>query len=216
MKAMRTKLDIFPEKEERCLGILSNTGYCFSQSGVGGWRIIVDSGCGLRIWLSPRRGNILWEGETSRSFGSRVELAWWVGKERIPKGKSSIPTRYLLSSEAVLGVAGSPRKAKQKLIILGVLGNKFCFLFFVFFCSSIRTFLALYFILVYSQLTMLWWFQVDSKGTQPYTYMYPFFPKLPSHPGCHITLGRVPCAIQRSLMVIHFTYNSGYMFIPTP
>ena len=36
MKAMRTKLDIFPEKEDPCLGILSNTGYCFSQSGVGG------------------------------------------------------------------------------------------------------------------------------------------------------------------------------------
>ena len=29
------------------------------------------------------------------------------------------------------------------------------------------------------QLTMLWLFQVDSKGTQPYICMYPFFPKLP-------------------------------------
>ena len=131
MKAMRTKLDIFPEKEDPCLGILSNTGYCFSQSGVGGWRIIVDSGCGLRIWLGPRRGNILWEGETSRSFDTCVELAWWVGKERSPKGKSSIPTSHLLSSEAVLGDAGSPREAKQKLIILGVLGNKFCFFLFL-------------------------------------------------------------------------------------
>ena len=27
-------------------------------------------------------------------------------------------------------------------------------------------------------------------------YTYPFSPKLPSHPGCHITLSRVPCAIQ--------------------
>ena len=26
------------------------------------------------------------------------------------------------------------------------------------------------------------------KGPQPYIYMYPFFPKLPSPPGCHITL----------------------------
>ena len=26
--------------------------------------------------------------------------------------------------------------------------------------------------------------------------MYPFSPKLPSHPGCHITLSRVPLAIQ--------------------
>ena len=31
---------------------------------------------------------------------------------------------------------------------------------------------------------------------QPYMYMYPFSPKLLSHPGCHITLSRVPCAIQ--------------------
>ncbi|KAB0364431.1 hypothetical protein FD754_008587, partial [Muntiacus muntjak] len=33
-------------------------------------------------------------------------------------------------------------------------------------------------------------FQVDSKGTQPYIYMYPFSPKFPSHPGCHTTLSR--------------------------
>ena len=34
------------------------------------------------------------------------------------------------------------------------------------------------------------------KGTQPYTCMYPLSPKLSSHPGCHITLSRVPCAIE--------------------
>ena len=27
-----------------------------------------------------------------------------------------------------------------------------------------------------------------------HVYMYPFSPKLPSHPGCHITLNRDPCA----------------------
>jgi len=52
------------------------------------------------------------------------------------------------------------------------------------------------FVLEYSWLTMLWQFQVNSKGIQPYVCMYPFSPKLPSHPGCHITLSRVPCAIQ--------------------
>jgi len=31
---------------------------------------------------------------------------------------------------------------------------------------------------------------------QPYLYMYSFSPKLPSYPGCHITLSRVPCAMQ--------------------
>ena len=39
------------------------------------------------------------------------------------------------------------------------------------------------FVLEYSQLTM-WLFQVDSKGTQPYICMYPFYLKLPSHPSC--------------------------------
>ena len=57
-------------------------------------------------------------------------------------------------------------------------------------------FLTFYFILEYSLLTMLWWFQVGSKGTQPYIYMYPFSSKLPSHPACHIILSGVPCAIQ--------------------
>ena len=35
-------------------------------------------------------------------------------------------------------------------------------------------FLTLYFILNCSRLTMLWWFQVDSKGTQPNRHMSPF------------------------------------------
>ena len=49
-----------------------------------------------------------------------------------------------------------------------------------------------YFVSGYSRLTMLWQFQLNNQGTQPYIYMYPFSPKLPSHPGCHITLSRVP------------------------
>ena len=38
------------------------------------------------------------------------------------------------------------------------------------------------------------------RVTQPYIYMYPFSPKLSSHPGCHITLSRVPCAMQQVLV----------------
>ena len=34
-------------------------------------------------------------------------------------------------------------------------------------------------------------FQVNSKGTQPDMYMYPFSPRLPSHPGCHVTPSRM-------------------------
>ena len=52
------------------------------------------------------------------------------------------------------------------------------------------------FVVGYNQLTMLWWFQVNSEGTQPNIYKYPFFPKLPSHPGCQATLSSVPCTIQ--------------------
>jgi hypothetical protein len=32
--------------------------------------------------------------------------------------------------------------------------------------------------------------------------MYPFWPKLPSYPGCHITLSRVPVLYARALLVI--------------
>ena len=34
------------------------------------------------------------------------------------------------------------------------------------------------------------------QGTQSYIYMYPISLKLPFHPGHHIILNRVPCAIQ--------------------
>ena len=44
-------------------------------------------------------------------------------------------------------------------------------------------FFNFYFILEYSQLTMLWQFQVRSRATRTYIYTYPFSHKLPSHPG---------------------------------
>ena len=44
--------------------------------------------------------------------------------------------------------------------------------------------------------------------------MYPFSPKLPSHPGCHIKLNRIPCANRRALLAIHFKCSSEYMSIP--
>ena len=41
-----------------------------------------------------------------------------------------------------------------------------------------------------------------------------FLPQPPSHPGCHIMLSRVPCAIYAKFMlVIHFKYSSVYMSI---
>ena len=74
----------------------------------------------------------------------------------------------------------------------------------------------IYFILENGWLTVLWEFQVDSKGTQPHMFMCPFFPRLPSHVSCHVTLSRVPCAItnSRSLLVIYFKCSRTYMSTP--
>lgn len=58
---------------------------------------------------------------------------------------------------------------------------------------------------------------MNSGATQPYTYTCPFSPKLPSRPGCPVTvtLSRVPCAIYTvgSLLVISLRYSSVYMSI---
>ena len=56
----------------------------------------------------------------------------------------------------------------------------FWIIFFFLFFSHFN------FVLGYSQLTKLWLFQVNSKGIQPYVYMYPFSPKPSSHPGGRI------------------------------
>ena len=47
---------------------------------------------------------------------------------------------------------------------------------------------------------VLWYLWTYSEGTQPYICMYPFSPKPPSHPGCHTTPSRVPCAVQHDLV----------------
>ena len=39
-------------------------------------------------------------------------------------------------------------------------------------------------------------------------------PKLPSHPGCHITLSKFPVLYRRSLLVFHFKYSIVCMSIP--
>ena len=53
-----------------------------------------------------------------------------------------------------------------------------------------------YLILQHSQLTMLWEFHDgQQRDSVIYIYLYPFSPKLRSHPGCHKILSRVSCAI---------------------
>ena len=61
-------------------------------------------------------------------------------------------------------------------------------------------------------------FHVDSKGTQPYIDMCSFSFKLPSQPGCHITLNSFLATLYSQvllvLLVIHLKYNSVHMSIP--
>ena len=54
--------------------------------------------------------------------------------------------------------------------------NKGCF-----YMLSFKKFF--YFVLGYSQLTMLWEFQVAREGIQPYIHVYSLSPKFPSQPG---------------------------------
>ena len=43
--------------------------------------------------------------------------------------------------------------------------------------------------------------------------MHPFSPKLLSHPGCHITLSRFPCAIQQDFVGYPFLIEQPYLNI---
>lgn len=52
--------------------------------------------------------------------------------------------------------------------------------------------LTFYFMLEYSQLTVLWWLQVHSRVTQPYTYTYPFC--------CRLSPSKLPYSIEQSLL----------------
>ena len=57
---------------------------------------------------------------------------------------------------------------------------------------------------------------MNSKGTQPYIYIYPFSPKLPSHQAATEHWAEFPVLYSRSLLVIHFRYSRVYMSIPNP
>ena len=70
-----------------------------------------------------------------------------------------------------------------------------------------RSFLAFWFILECSRLTMLWYFQVDSKGTQPQTCVCPLSPKLPSTQAASRHRAEFPVLYGRSVLVIRFKYS---------
>ena len=56
--------------------------------------------------------------------------------------------------------------------------------------------------------------QVNRKVTQPYIYKYPFFLKLLSLPGYHITLSRVPCTVQQVLVGYPFKIQQWVHGVP--
>lgn len=56
------------------------------------------------------------------------------------------------------------------------------------------------------------YFQAGSRGAQPYTHTYPFSPKLPSQPGCCVTLNRVPWVYCRTLVVTHFLNRAHVLY----
>ena len=67
-------------------------------------------------------------------------------------------------------------------------------------------FFLLFSFYIYSRLTNNVVIISSKQQTQPYMYIYPFFPKCPSLPGCHITMSRVSVLYSRSLLVIYSLY----------
>ena len=55
----------------------------------------------------------------------------------------------------------------------------------------------------YSWLTILWWFQVNSEGTQPYIYVHPFSPSPPPIQAATEHWAEFPVLYSRALLVIH-------------
>ena len=68
--------------------------------------------------------------------------------------------------------------------------------------------------LEYCRLTMLWWFEVNSKGAQPSIHMYPFSPRLLSSQAAAWHWAELPVLDSRSLLVLHVKHSSVSMSIP--
>lgn len=62
----------------------------------------------------------------------------------------------------------------------------------IMFSNTLSSFFNLRFVLEYSRVTILGWFQENTEGTQPCVFLYPFSRKLPSHPGCPWHWGEFP------------------------
>ena len=61
---------------------------------------------------------------------------------------------------------------------------------------------------------MLWWFLVDSKGTQPDIHTYPFSPSSPPSQAATWHWAEFPVLDSRSSLVLHVKHSSVSMSIP--
>ena len=55
---------------------------------------------------------------------------------------------------------------------------------------------------------------MNREGTEPRIYMYPLSLELPSHPGRHTTLSRVPPALQQVFVGYPFKYSGVHSLHP--
>ena len=111
-------------------------------------------------------------------WGTKIPHASWCS-QKIIYFKKNLKAKLEKKDQSPLWFSLSWRPELNPLVCSSWLQDSFFFLTF-------------YFVLGYSLLTILWWFQANKEGTQPYMYMYLFSLSIPSHPGCHVTLGLVP------------------------
>ena len=120
------------------------------------------------IWLVSLWEEEIWtQKETPGTHTQRPKAVWRPRERRPPPCQGERPWgRPNLPASWTSSLQDSER------INVCCLSVQFCDAFFF-------SFATFYFVLGYSLSIMLWEFQVDSKGTQPHTYMYPFSPKTP-------------------------------------
>ena len=123
---------------------------------------------------------VIWTQLNWKSLGMWTEVLLWI----------YLPSRSLLHwASPYKHPAHSSKSTVSSFPFFPALPYVSCVFFFDIFFKF-----KLYFLLGYSWLTTSW----TLNGPAVYTYMYPVSPTLPSHPGCHTTLNRVPCAVQEA------------------
>ena len=159
------------------------------------FRVLTGMGFVLLVCRAQCSGGVM---EGLAFFAVRCSVPSWGFWWKVVRDCHRLLTRYhfnhrtdTLSSPPLFCLLNS-----LKWFLLCLLALQLCLLLLKIPPSTLHFLQTFNFILKYNWLTTLWQFQVNSQGTQQYIYMYPSSPKFPSHPGCSITLSRVPCATQ--------------------